>query len=269
VSAFDFEAYRARIGLGEVRPDLTGLGALQAAHLRAVPFENFDPLLGRVPAVDLAGICAKIVDRRRGGYCFEQNSLFDAALKAAGFSTRRALARVRMRFGTEAARSHLVLLVEIDGQVWLTDVGFGGPGSLAPLLLKTGTEQRAPNGTYRFTEDAEREETVLERLDGDGWFELYAFDCSRVSDGEIAAANYSCATWSEAPFSSHLLLGCFVGDVRYGVFDRSLSIERPDGTERREFIDLEDFAEFIEGEAGIRLSREELGEAWRKIASVP
>ena len=242
---------------------------MQAAHLHAVPFENFDPLLGKVPAVDLAGICAKIVDGRRGGYCFEQNSLFDAALKAGGFSTRRALARVRMRFGTEAARSHLVLLVEIDGQVWLADVGFGGPGSLAPLLLEIGTEQQVPNGTYRFTEDTEREETVLERLDEDGWLELYAFDRSRVSDGEIAAANYSCATWSEAPFSSHLLLGCFVGDVRYGVFDRSLSIERADGIERREFSDFEDFAGFVSGEAGIGLSREALAEAWGKIASVP
>lgn len=269
MSEFDFGAYRARIGLGDVRPDIAGLRALQAAHLRAIPFENFDPLLGSVPSVDLAGIFAKIVEGRRGGYCFEQNTLFNAALNAAGFSAWRALARVRMRFGTEAARSHLVLLLKIEGQVWLTDVGFGGPGSLAPLLLQADVEQQAPNGVFRFTQDVARGETVLERRDEDGWLELYAFDRSRVSDGEIAAANYFCATWSEAPFGAHLLLGCFAGDVRYGVFDRSLTIERADGVERREFTDFLDFTAFIEGKAGIGLSREALFAAWEKITSIP
>ena len=111
-----------------------------------------------------------------------------------------------------------------------------------------------------------RGETVLERREEDGWLELYAFDRSRVSDGEIAAANYFCATWDDAPFGSHLLLGCYAGDARYGVFDRSLTIERADGSEQREFSGFEEFADFIQGTAGIGLEPHALGEAWRKIA---
>ena len=265
--SFDLAAYLARIGLAEAPPDAEGLRAIQQAHLRAIPFENFDPLLGRVSAVGLADVVSKIVHGGRGGYCFEQNTLFEAALRAVGFATRRRLARVRMRFGPEASRSHLVLLAETEGRSFLADAGFGGPGSLVPFELRTGIEQQAPNGTYRLVEDAARGEMVLERRDGDGWVQLYAFDDARVSDGEIASANYFCATWGDVPFGSHLVLGCYRGDTRYGLFDRLLTIETPQGAERRELADLDDFTAFVRGEAGLRLDDGELARSWERIAA--
>ena len=170
---FDFAAYLDRIGLTSVTPDLAGLTQLQQAQMRAIPFENFDPLLGRIPKLDLSDIFNKTVVRQRGGYCFELNSLLGAALRAAGFEPRRLLARVRMRTGPEAPRSHLVQRIEIDGRVYLADAGFGGPGSLIPIDLSQTGEQAAPNGLYRVIRDEDRAELVLERLGRDGWFELY------------------------------------------------------------------------------------------------
>jgi len=264
--SFALPAYLERIGIGPVRPDMAGLFALQEAQLHAVPFENLDPLLGKVPELGLDAVFDKIVLRRRGGYCFELNGLFEAALKASGFGPRRMLARVRMRTGTESPRSHLVLRVEAEGRAFLADAGFGGPGALAPIELDVPGEQQAPNGAYRLTDDRERGETVLERLGDEGWEQLYAFDGARVSDGEVATANYVCATWPEAPFGSHATLGCYRGEIRYGLFDRALTIEGGAGATHRQLADFGEFAALVQDEMGIALEREDLARAWEKIA---
>jgi len=84
---FDLDAYFARIGFGgSAGPNLATLTALHAAHVAAIPFESLDPLFGRPVKLDLDSLQAKMVGRRRGGYCFEQNHLFRGALEAIGFT---------------------------------------------------------------------------------------------------------------------------------------------------------------------------------------
>jgi N-hydroxyarylamine O-acetyltransferase len=263
--SFDFDAYLVRIGLAEVRPDEAGLRALQKAQVRAIPFENFDPLLGKVPGLGLAEVFAKCVPGRRGGYCFELNTLFEAALKAAGFSTRRMLCRVRLRGGPDSPRSHLVLRVDLPEGSFLADAGFGGPGSVAPLGLVHDVEQHLPNGTFRLVKDDATGETVFERREGEGWQQLYAFDGAHVTDGEVAAANYVSATWDAAPFGAHAMLGSYSGDLRYGLFDRRLTVTGPTGEEQRELAAFEEFHEVVTGSMGIALDRASLECAWAKI----
>ena len=83
--------------------------------------------------------------------------------------------------------------------------------------------------------------------------------------GEIAVANYACATWDGAPFGFHAMLGSYSGERRYGVFDRNLTISGPKGEERREFADFDDFAAVVSGEMGIGLDSAALRRAWDKI----
>ena len=263
---FDLDAYLERIGLEMVQADAAGLHALQEAHMRAIPFENFDPLLGKVPSLEPDEVFDKLVRKGRGGYCFEQNGLFEAALRAVGFLPRRRLARVRMRFGPEAARSHLVLLVEVEGETWLADAGFGGPGPLAPLRLGFGGEQVSPSGSFRIAVDGERGETVLERFGEDGWVQLYAFDGARVTDLEVASANYFCATWDQVPFGFHVVVGAWASDLRYGLFDRQLSVSRGSVVEHSELVSLDEFSRVVTGKIGIALDMRSLERAWRKIA---
>lgn len=263
----NIERWLARIGLTEVRPDAEGLRSLQQAHILAVPFENFDPLLGQVPRLAIPDLFDKVVNRRRGGFCFELNGLYASALAELGFTVRRRLARVRMRFGPDGARSHLILLVDIDGRSFLTDVGFGGPGPLAPVELGLSGPQETPNGTYRLSDDTGRGETVLERLTDDGWEELYAFDEARVTDAEIAGANHFCSTWDATPFGAHLVLCCFEGGVRYGVFDRALSITGAGTEDRDEFKDFEQFVAFVQERARLALPQETLANVWAKITA--
>ena len=86
----DLHAYAARVGYsGRFTPSLATLQSLHLAHATHIPFENLDILLGRPIRLDLDSVCAKLIDGRRGGYCFEQNALFAAVLEAAGFRVRR------------------------------------------------------------------------------------------------------------------------------------------------------------------------------------
>src|SRR5690349_12520297 len=122
---FDLDAYFARIGYGgPARPDLQTLAALNARHVDAIPFESLNPLAGLPVKLDLASLQAKMVQRRRGGYCFEQNHLFRAALEAIGFAVTGLGGRVVWMSPPGAplgARGHMLLKVDLDGAPWLAD----------------------------------------------------------------------------------------------------------------------------------------------------
>ncbi len=93
---FRLNSYLARIGLrGTVEPNFPTLSAIHAAHVDAIPFEGLDPLLRRPVKLDIASLQEKLVESRRGGYCFEQNLLFKAALEAIGFKVTGLSGRVR------------------------------------------------------------------------------------------------------------------------------------------------------------------------------
>src|SRR5687767_10168065 len=127
--AFDLAAYLERIGYaGTPHPDRTTLAPLQLAHATHIPFENLDILLQRPVRLDIESLQAKLVEERRGGYCFEHNLLFAAALEAAGFSVTPLAGRVRYRTRRTLPRTHMLLLVSVGGADWIADVGFGLEG---------------------------------------------------------------------------------------------------------------------------------------------
>ena len=135
----DLSTYFRRIGYrGVARPDLLTLRRLLRAHVLSVPFENLDVQLGRPLGTDPADAYEKIVLRRRGGWCYEQNGLFGWALSAIGYDvTRVAAAVMRVERGAVSEANHLALLVRMPGSVdtWLADVGFGG-SLLEPIRLR-------------------------------------------------------------------------------------------------------------------------------------
>ena len=233
MTGFDLAAYLDRLGLDRVPVSATGLRAGQEAQMRTVPFEAIDPFLGLVPDLAVDTIAARTVGGARGGYCFELNALFGAALGALGFNVHRSLGRVRNGAPRGGARSHLVLRVNVDGGHFLADCGFGGPGPLVPLDLGHGGEQFAPNGTYRVRDDLETGERVIEQRRAEIWYPLFGFDEAYVGDEDIAGANFMCARWEAKPFAANLMLAGYDGDTRIGVFNRALTLGSSGHEERR------------------------------------
>jgi N-hydroxyarylamine O-acetyltransferase len=123
--------YLARIGYeGDVRADLATLTALHRAHVTTVPYENFDVQFGRPVTIDPLAAVEKIVERRRGGWCYEMNGAFGWALEQVGFAVTRIAGS-----GHDRA-SHLILQVDLD-RPYICDVGFGD-GPIAPFPLEEG-----------------------------------------------------------------------------------------------------------------------------------
>jgi N-hydroxyarylamine O-acetyltransferase len=127
-AGFDQGAWLERISYcGPREPTLVVLRDLVHAHSTAISYESIDVLLDRPPRLDLESLQRKMIARRRGGYCFEQNFLFRAGLRSLGFDVTSLQARVVRGLAIDAPRPmlHMVLQVNLPEGPYLADVGFG------------------------------------------------------------------------------------------------------------------------------------------------
>jgi N-hydroxyarylamine O-acetyltransferase len=202
-SALRLDAYFARIG---ERPPLAAtledLVALHRAHCAAIPFENLDILLGRPIALDLAALEAKLVDARRGGYCFEQNTLFQAALDTLGFRVIALAARVRAGTTEIRPRTHMLLRVDLPEGAFVADVGFGGDGLVHPLPLAEGSETWVGFVGHRLRREADL--WVLQGNAAGEWTDLYAFTLEPHHPVDFVMANHFTSTYPRSPFVLNL-----------------------------------------------------------------
>jgi N-hydroxyarylamine O-acetyltransferase len=147
----DVQAYLQRIGYqGALTPDIDLLRSLHRAHLFTVPFENLDIHLGREIVCDESRILPKIVNEKRGGFCYELNGAFAALLRALQFRVTLLSCRVARQDGSYGSEfDHLALRVDL-AEPWLADVGFGDC-FLEPLRLASRLEHEQSGRIYRLT----------------------------------------------------------------------------------------------------------------------
>lgn len=228
---FHLNSYLARIGLrGTIEPNLSTLSAMHAAHVDAIPFEGLDPLLRRPVKLDIASLQEKLVKGRRGGYCFEQNMLFKAALEAIGFKVTGLGARVRWMSQPDSPlgpREHITLKVDLPDGPYLADVGFGVCVMDRPLQLKTDIEQSTAMGTYRLTESDGL--FSLSAKQPAGWRTMYVFDLAPQIQSDYELGNWYTSTSPLVPFTSMLIMERVSSDKRYKLVNRRLRIEARDG----------------------------------------
>lgn len=197
------DAYLTRIGLGHLpKADAAGLTALQRAHRLAIPFENLDIRLGRGISLEPDQVFAKLVTHKRGGYCFEHNALFMAALTALGFTVRPLLARVWLVAAANIVppRTHTLSLVTIGDEHWIADAGFGGSYA-PPMKILPDHPVAAPDGTmHRLMADT-LHGWMLERQAEDGvWRKQFSFTLGQVEASDLAMSNHWTATSPESRF---------------------------------------------------------------------
>jgi N-hydroxyarylamine O-acetyltransferase len=223
--SFDLDAYCARIGhSGERVPTATVLDELHLAHATHIPFENLDILLGQPIRLDLASLQEKLVRGQRGGYCFEQNALFAAALESLGFRVTRLAARVRYQTTRVLPRTHMLLKVEVEGSYRIADVGFGGEGLLKPIALRAGEVARQGAWSFRLLDEAGL--WVLQSRPLDDWQDLYAFTLEPQLPVDFEVANYYVSTHPESRFTKTLTVQLPTPEVRHVLRDREFLVDR-------------------------------------------
>ncbi len=224
------DRYLARIGAE--RPatlDRASLTALMQAHLIAVPFENLDVFHQRPVQTSLDWSIPKIIDRERGGWCFEANGAFGALLNGLGFEVRLIGAAVLLN-GPNSTLDHLCLEVRLD-QPYLVDVGFGDT-FISPLELNSAVEQDGGNGSYQFI--ASPIGTTLARLDqgvpeASYRFKRVSHELSDFDAASAALASDPDGHFRRGPLATRLLdaLGS-----RVTLSANRLVVKEPDGSER-------------------------------------
>lgn len=194
VSALDLDAYLARTGAGRpAAPDLAALTHLHRAHALTIPFENLDVPLGRGVSVALADVQAKLVGARRGGYCYEHALLLSAVLSTVGFTVTRRLARIGDPEVLARGRSHLVTLVDLDGQTWLADTGFGS-GLLEPVPLVDGLVTTQGGWAFRTVLGLDGGWRLQERSHDGAWATHYTVPDEQTFPVDVEHANHVTAT---------------------------------------------------------------------------
>ncbi len=250
--ALNLEAYLRRIGYnGDLQPTRAVLEALHLAHATHIPYENLDVLLKLPIRLDLESLQNKLVHADRGGYCYEQNSLFAAVLRQIGFSVTTLAARVRYRTTLTLPRTHMTLLVEADGERFLGDVGFGSSGLLLPVPFVNGVEVRQFAWSYRIV--VESSLRVLQLLKDSSWTDLYAFSLEPQEPADYDMANYYVSTHPASRFVHTLTAQKITTGERHSLRDREYSVDRGTTVTTRLLTCSDNFTELLTQTFGLRL----------------
>lgn len=199
------------------------LKQLHLGHVMHIPFENLDVFAGKNISLELDDLFDKLVRRHRGGYCFEMNGLFAAVLTAMGFPVTRHLARVYHGGFDNSGKTHMVLLVEADGQKWVCDVGFGGNSLAAPLLLIEGLEQEHLGRIHRVMADPDYGYRVEFKTDS-GFEPIYAFTLEACCPADYLIANHFTSTYPESFFRQAQMCALVTATGKITYFDGHLKI---------------------------------------------
>ena len=257
--AINLDAYFARIGFGG-RPTATldSLRELQRLHTAAIAFENLDPLMGRPVSLDPAALHDKLVGRRRGGYCYEQNIFFQNVLQHIGFSVRgvAAVAQWKRPPSEYGPRIHMVLEVDFADGRFLVDVGFGRLTLTTPLRLEPNLEQPTTLETFRLVPCGNEFQVQINTQDTteDTWAPVYQLSLQETSAADYAVYNWFTSTNPDVVFTKHLMAARPSQHCRFGLFDNQFSTHHRDGrSQRRALQSAEELASVLQDVFGIAL----------------
>ncbi|MGA8328334.1 MAG: arylamine N-acetyltransferase [Mycobacterium sp.] len=261
--ALDLAGYFERVDYrGAADPILATLHDLVTAHTRTIPFENLDPLLGR-PIDDLSpeALTDKLVHRRRGGYCYEQNGLMGYVLEELGFEVRRFAARViwipapvSAPGAPVPAQAHTMLAVTVPGdeQPYLVDVGFGGQTPPSPIRLETGGAQQTTHEPYRLR--TRGDVLVLQTEIRGEWQPLYEFATRTVPAIDLKVGSWYVSTHPSSIFVTSLMVSLMTAEGRFNLDGRQLSFHGGGTTEKTRFDDASAVVDAIADRFGINVA---------------
>lgn len=257
----ELEAYFQRIGhAGPRDSSLATLTALHRAHVLAIPFENIDVQFARPLSTDGGAAFAKLVEARRGGWCYEQNGLFARALAALGFPVTRLSGGVmRALRGEEAMGTHLCLKVGVEGRDYLADVGFGST-QLEPVPLEehgwdqapmAGRVQRTADGLWQFAIES-------------GPMPLsYDFHAEPADEALLASLCDWQARDPESIFVQNLVVQQRLADGHLMLRGKVLTETGPQGSSERELASAEELVDLLRTRFALDLP--EVASLWSAI----
>ena len=189
----------------------------------------------------------KIIFDKRGGYCFEQNLLFSHVLTAIGFEVSWLSARVlwNRAEGVVSPRTHMLLLIKINGEPFITDVGFGGLTLTGPLKLIIDEKQATPHEYFRLTKEGE--EYVLEANIQDEWKAMFRFSLQKQLLPDYEATSWYLCNHPQSHFIKTLRAARSAPGYRYALNNNEFAVHQLNGsTERKTLATAEEVMKVLE-----------------------
>jgi N-hydroxyarylamine O-acetyltransferase len=231
----DLDPYCARIGYDGARePSRAVLTEVARRHAHAIVFENLDAFTGHRASLVPADVERKLVQQKRGGWCFEQNLLLGEALRALGFEVTDLAARVIWNRPLDAVmgRTHRLLRVRAEGRDWIADAGFGGQTLTGVLDLHSEESQATSHEAFRLRSLGE--ERVIESEIRGEWLHLCRFDLHPQLPIDFEAPNFMLSLDPASHFTQIVVASRVLPEGRVVLRGRELAFHALHGETRRE-----------------------------------
>lgn len=199
------QRYLTDLGLQSTPLDINFLQNLQSKHIAQYNFNNLAVVLGEDMPLDVPTLFNKIVEKRRGGYCFEHNKLVFYVLADLQIDVRLLLARVVHNQDIDVPRTHRLTLLNFQGEDYIVDVGFGHLGARYPVKLDMGTEQNQGDNCYRIIENPQGE-YHYQVFKNDDYFTLYIFDLNEYTEADCLLGHFYSHRHPDAVFVNNLVV---------------------------------------------------------------
>ncbi len=238
----DVESYLSRIKLTRKAPSIQYLKELQRAHLLHIPFENLDIHYRNKILLNYPRIFEKIVTNRRGGFCYELNGLFYHLLHHLGFECYIISAKVFNDQSRDWGKDfgHMAIIVELDDEQWLADVGFGD-GPISPLRLRIGEVQMDYTRYWRIESDVDKNLILKKSADTCFFKSQYFFSPQRKQLIQFMAMCEFYQKSSESPFTQKKLITKLTSTGRVTLTDRKLKVSKLGSSEEWPIMHEDEF----------------------------
>ena len=230
----DVKKYLERIGIDYIpEPTVENLIMIQKAHLQNIPYETCDiSLRNRIPSMELEDIYHKIVEQKRGGYCFELNGTLAWLLKNLGYNVKESFGRWHFSENEPVpTRRHRVIQVFFENETYIVDAGVGRPTALTPLLLRFDVEQERNGMVFRVKADPILGYAVQIQTP-EGFQNFYSFQDKVDLPQDFIYVNYYLATHPDSIFKKKLMINLPAPEGRRSVYlEDGVYVFRVDGRE--------------------------------------
>lgn len=208
------EQYLRKLQLNDFEPtvNLATLTKLQDAHLKYIPYENFDCLNGKITSLKRQDMFNKVIMHNRGGICFELNGLYNWLLESLGFEVTSYSARFIDKIETYQLRRHRVMCVALGDKRYLTDVGVNSESPRVPLEITEGLIQSDGISQYKFTRSEFWGWLLWQKERGKIWKRLFGFTEEPQIDKDFITPSFWCDAHPDSPFIKSKKLSIFRED---------------------------------------------------------
>lgn len=247
--------YIQSLGLQRRSPDLSFLSEITRRHVATFPFSSVGPRLGEELPLDLESLYRRIVVQSRGGYCFEQNGLLYEVLEELGFAVRLYLARVIYNQDTHPGLTHRITMVELDGERYVADVGFGPMAPRIPVRMSTDPSRDADR-VFRVAEPRTGEFHLQTLKDGT-FFSLYRFELVRYGQADCEVGHFYSHKHPGATFVNNLVVSRILEHEVRSLRNREYRVLSKDGGQKVVIRGAEQLRDILNDDLGIRVTEPE------------